>query len=194
MAEGRKSWPKVEDEWFVEPEAATGFLLAREAFSGPVLDPACGGGNIVRACRAAGLDAYGMDLKVRPGAEGEAWFLGTGDFLAPWRLRVFPSVIVNPPYGRALLAEAFIRRAVTMPKVRKVAVFLNSKFLFGAGRATGLYTELPPTRVYPISPRPSCPPGAFLLGGGKAQGGVENFIWAVWAKDEPPGRTEFIWN
>lgn len=52
MAEGRTDWGKVEGEWFVEPTAATDFLLDRETFPGVIWDPCCGQGNILRVCDA----------------------------------------------------------------------------------------------------------------------------------------------
>jgi hypothetical protein len=208
MAEGRTAWPKVEDDWFVEPPAATHFLLTFEYFTGGIWDPACGQGNIVEACLLDGHDAVGSDLRDRLTKYDQAhlgprypiqgscpsWFLGTMDFLqhpleGPYR----PNIVCNAPYGRAKLAEAVIRKAVTLPGVQKAAFFVNSKFLFGAGRAMGLFRDHPPHRVYPVFPRPSCPPGQFLLDGGKAEGGVENFVWLVFAPAEPFSGTEFIW-
>lgn len=196
MAEGRTDWPKVEDDWFVEPIAATEFLLKRESFAGlRILDPACGQGNIVRTCLAGGLNAWGCDLRERI-ATKPPWFLGRRDYLALHSadpvMTSTEAVITNPPYGRALLAEAFIRSALDMPSVQKVAAFVNAKFLFGAGRAKGLFAEHPPSRVWPVVPRPSCPPGQFLLDGGKAQGGVENYVWMVWDVGGC-GRTWFRW-
>lgn len=195
MAEGRTAWPKTDDEWFVEPIASTEFLLAREDFKDlAILDPACGQGNIVTTCRAAGLDAWGTDIRER--IEPRApWFLGRRDFLIDG-LGVLGSeaIITNPPYGHAKTAEAFIRRALATPSVRKTAMFVNAKFLFGAGRARGLFKDHPPSRVWPVSPRPSCPPGALLRDGLiKATGGVENYVWMVWDHDAPAGTT-FHWN
>lgn len=194
MAEGRTKWPEVADGWFVEPVAATHFLLDREDFPGGVWDPACGQGNIVQACLARGLrNSMGTDLRIRVPDEPD-WFGGAADFIEMnFRRTLRPNVVMNPPYGRAKLAEAFIRKALAMEGVEKVAAFLNSKFLFGSGRAAGLYAEHPPSRVYPISPRPSCPPGVFLQGGGKAEGGVENFVWIVWDLGIAGGRTEMSW-
>lgn len=194
MAEGRTNWPKVDDDWFVEPIAATDFLLAREDFTGlTVLDPCCGQGNIVRACLAAGLKAVGCDLRERV-LPDTPWFLGQRDYLTWYAPEaILPdAIIMNPPYGRALLAEAFIRQALRTPGVRKVAAFVNGKFLFGAGRAKGLFADHPPSRIWPVSPRPSCPPGQFLLDGGKAQGGVENYVWMVWDVGDC-GHTTFHW-
>lgn len=202
MAEGRTQWPPVKDGWFVEPEAATTFLIQEEHFIGGAWDPACGQGNIVEAINryAPGM-AVGTDLRDRTDTmdffrrrRASGWFLGTSDFMdESVKESLRKNIVSNPPYGRAQLAEAFIRKAVALPGVEKVAMFLNSKFLFGAGRALGLYSELPPDRIYPVFPRPSCPPGQYLLDGGKAEGGVENFVWMIWCVAEPTGRTEFIW-
>lgn len=190
MAEGRTAWPKVEDDWFVEPVSSTAFLLEREAFEGFTWDPACGQGHVLQACLAHGLPVTGTDLRQRTTAP---WFAGERDFLARGRARRgVANIITNPPYGGAKLAERFVRKAVAYPGVEKVAIFANTKFLFGAGRSAGLWSELPPDRVYPINPRPSCPPGQFLLDGGKASGGVENFIWLVWDLAAPTSRTEII--
>lgn len=178
MAEGRTKWPPVKDDWFVEPPAATEFLLAREHFEGPIIDPCCGQGNIVEACRAHGLAAWGSDIKHRPGTD---WWMGIWDFrylrLGPG---LPPNIVSNPPYGRAKLTEHFIRHFWGQERLCKLAVFTNAKFLFSQRRAAGLFTEMPPARVWPVLPRPSCPPGTFLAAGGKADGGVENFVWMVW--------------
>ena len=188
MAEGRTAFALAEDDWMLEPLAATELLLARESFADmTVLDPCCGQGNIVKTLRAHGEDAYGPDLRWRGLGMADGW-IGPGDFLAPGS--AFPpgcaAIVMNPPYGRAKLADAFIRKAVTTPGVLKVAAFVNGKFIFGSGRAQGLYTGHPPSRAYPIAPRPSCPPGEALAAGLiKAEGGVENYVWLVWDRTSP---------
>ena len=199
MAEGRTKWPAVEDDWFIEPPWVTTWLLERETFEGPVVDPCCGQGNIVEACLAHGLEAWGSDLRERDGAAGKPWFEGCAKFTERntgfgWSRGPAMTVISNPPYGRAKTAEQFIWHFWPgSPWVRKLAVFVNAKFLFGAGRAHDLFRHNPPARVWPINPRPSCPPGQFLLDGGKAEGGVENFCWLVYARDAAPG-TAIHWN
>lgn len=203
MAEGRTAWPKIEDDWFQEPIEATNFLLRYEYFNGNIWDPAAGGGHVVQACLLDGKGAVGTDLRDRVtkrrrdgGRSTPSWFVGAQDFLA-WPahglLLGCSNIITNPPYGRAKLAEAFIRHALAMPGLEKAAFFVNSKFLFGAGRARGLFAEHPPNRIYPVLPRPSCPPGQFLLDGGKAEGGVENFVWLVFSSAEPPEGTLWCW-
>ena len=77
--------------------------------------------------------------------------------------------------------------------VEKVAAFVDIKFLAGGGRANGLYRELPPNRVWIITPRPSCPPGEVLKAGGKAEGGTADWIWMVWGKTAPHSGTVIDW-
>lgn len=186
-------WPRDQHDWYVEPRASVDFLLDRERFSGPVWDPACGQGTIVKACLDRGLEAYGTDL-IRRMYSRPAWFPGVLNFAEGRKdLARRREIISNPPYLKAKGAEAFIRRALALPRIEKVAMVVNAKFMFGDGRARGLYTELPPTRAWPIFPRPSMPPGEWLANGQKAGGGVEDFVWLVWDLWAKPTPTEIRW-
>lgn len=50
MAERRAHvWARDDLDWYVEPEGATTALARVERFNGSILDPCCGGGNVVRA-------------------------------------------------------------------------------------------------------------------------------------------------
>ncbi len=194
MAEGRSKTPPEPHDWYVEQPEVTAYLLARERFHGGIWDPSCGMGNIIKACEAAGYDAVGTDLIFRPRYNAEYWWRGEGDFVtAKWVGPLAPNIINNPPYGSAKLAEAFIRRALTMGGISKAAFLVNAKFLFGGRRAAGLYRDHPPSRVYPISPRPSIPPGSFIEAGGKVGGGVENFCWLVYDLSAPRGDSSIHW-
>ncbi len=84
------------------------------------------------------------------------------------------------------MTEAFIRHALKRLSLKKLAVFTDIKFLTSARRANGLYAELPPSRVWMISPRPSCPPGAYIAAGNKPQGGTADFCWIVWDRTASP--------
>lgn len=175
-------WERDPLDFYVEPRRATEGLLSVETFTGGILDPACGAGNIVETCIAAGLKAAGTDIKRRT---GKPWFIEERDYLAPgypWRA---DNIICNPPFYRAKGTEEFIRLALSRA-TRKVAVFTDLKFLAGSGRANGLYAEHPPTRVWIITPRPSCPSGAMLEAGGEASGGTADWVWLVWCLDERP--------
>lgn len=182
-------WARDPHDWYVEPESSTDALLREEAFVGGVYDPCCGGGNIVRAARRAGLNGYGADL-VRRAGQNPAWFAGVQDFLEDHRPR--HNIIMNPPFFRAKGAEAFIRHALDV-SAYKVAAFVDLKFLAGSGRANGLYAEHPPSRVWIVTPRPSCPPGEYLLAGNEAGGGTADWVWLVWDKTEPFTGTGFGW-
>lgn len=197
MAEGRTAFALAENDWYVEPVVATEFLLARERLPLHVWDPACGQGNILRALSAHGHQAWGSDIVDRrpPSGVGCGWFCI--DFLADKPLDFFAglpwALVCNPPYGHAKTAEAFIRRALTLPFCTKICMFLNAKFMFGQRRAGGLFAEFPPYAIYPVNPRPSCPPGQFLLDGGKASGGVENYVWMVWHPGAKDLGTQISW-
>jgi hypothetical protein len=97
--------------------------------------------------------------------------------------------VTNPPFGRAVLAEKFIRHAISL-KPEKLAVFVDARFLFGKARAAGMYDEFPPARVWMITPRPSCPPGAYLKAGNKAGGGTADYCWLVWTPHWKVAATE----
>lgn len=171
-----KLWSRADHDWYVEPSVASEMMFAAETFCGAVLDPCCGGGNIVEAARAAGHKATGTDIMRRT---AKAWFLETRDFLSPdypWRA---PNIVMNPPFYRAKGAEAFIRKALTIA-TDKVAAFVDVRFLAGGERANGLYADFPPSRVWMVTPRVSCPPGAYLAAGGEASGGSADWCWLVW--------------
>lgn len=190
QAKDAKVWPRAVDDWYVEPRQVTRQLLHVEHFSGPICDPCCGQGHIVEACLEAGLQAWGLDLRRRVQSP---WFLGESDFLGPQStLLGAADCIFNPPYYRAAGAEACIRRALELAP-GKVAVFIDGRFLWGATRGAGFWHDHPPSRVWLVTPRPSCPPGQWLLKGGAAKGGTPDFAWAVWDSwRRPEGSTVTI--
>lgn len=167
-------WKRDPFDFYVEPLAVSDALFRVEEFRGEVWDPACGQGNVLNAAAAAGLNVIGTDIVQRTKA---AFWNGAADFLdETWPA---PNIVTNPPFFGGKGAEAFARQALRLA-FNKVAIFVDTRFLNGAKRAAGLYREHPPTRVYLISPRPSCPPGEYLAAGGKAQGGTADYCWIVW--------------
>jgi hypothetical protein len=170
---------RAADEWYVEPEWVSDALFRAEEFGDRIWDPACGQGNVLAAAMRAGKIVHGHDIVDRSSGR---W--GVRDFLG-WRLchwTMSLSIVTNPPFGRGKIAEAFIRHAHVL-RPRKLAVFVDSRFLFGRARALGLFSEFSPARVWLITPRPSCPPGNYLRSGNKAGGGTKDYCWLVW--DEP---------
>lgn len=183
-------WERDGLDWYVEPPFATEALLKVERFAGTIHDPCCGQGNIVSALRAAGYEATGSDVVRRAGAE-RPWFIGECDFLEVAAISQ-ANIVMNPPFFRAKGAEAFIRKALALA-TGKVCAFVDVKFLAGTGRANGLFAEHPPHRIWIITPRPSCPPGEYLLAGNKAEGGTADWCWLVWDQTAPKALTHLGW-
>lgn len=183
-------------DWFVEPVEATAGLLRVERFVGPIWDPACGGGNVLRACATAGLQVAGSDIVQRVPDDLSHLFAGPFDFLTaeanppnlPFPAWHATNIVVNPPFFRARGTEAFIRKALSIAR-GKVAVFADVKFLASQRRANGLFAEHCPHRVWTLAKRPSCPPGAYLAAGNEAGGGTADWGWLVWDLTAPPTRT-----
>lgn len=187
------AWARDDLDFYVEPERCTAELLSVERFLGPVWDPACGSGNVLRACCAAGLECFGSDVVCRlPPDLVRAW-ADEFDFLADGAPRPPTDIITNPPFFRARGTEAFVRKALTVAR-GKVAVFTDIKFLASARRAGGLFVEHTPHRIWVLANRPSCPPGAYLEAGGTAKGGTADWIWLVWDQLAPrAARPELGW-
>jgi hypothetical protein len=178
-------------DWYVEDQRVTRQLLSVEDFYGEIHDPCCGGGNIVKACLAAGLEATGTDV-VRRMTDDPSWFLGELDFLTSSDALRIDNLIMNPPYFGGKGTEAFIRKGLAVAR-RKVAVFVDRRFVTGKGRAAGLYRDHPPAWIWEVTPRPSCPPGAYLAAGGKASGGTADFCWLVWDRECADGTSRHGW-
>lgn len=191
---GAHVWDRSENEWYVEPMDVTTALLKVERFRGQIWGPACGGGNIVKAAHAFGRMAFGTDLVDRKWDEDRVLFRGERDFLAVDPTE-FPAdcIITNPPFGHSKLAEAFVRHALASPTLAKLAAFVDIRFLAGAKRANGLYAEHPPSRIYLITPRCSCPPGGWLAAGNKAGNGSSDYVWIVWDRTHPHHGTLTDW-
>lgn len=147
-------WEQNEHHWYVEGQECTRALLRVEAFNGPIWDPSCGQGNIVRSCIEFGYEAFGTDIVERePGA---TWFRGIHDFTAPIENPFdHATIVMNPPFFRAVGTEQFIRRAWEVA-THKIAVFTDVKFIAGGARAERLYKLRRPNRIWYLSPRPSC--------------------------------------
>ncbi len=169
-------------DWYVEEPRAVDQLLSVERFIGSIHDPACGRGTIVEACQRAGYWPSGSDIVCRF-EDAPHWF-EQRDFLAAEYQPRFCNIITNPPFFKGKGTEGFIRRALAVTS-GKVCVFASIKFLAGSARANGLYTELPPSRVWIITPRVSCPSGKYLEAGNKAGGGTDDWCWFVWDQTAP---------
>lgn len=87
-----------EHDWYQEPIEATNALLRTEVFDGDIYDPACGEGNVVKACLGVGIEAFGSDIVDR--AAGRFWMLDFLDDSAPgYVLYPVDNIVTNPPYA-----------------------------------------------------------------------------------------------
>lgn len=175
--------PHDPDHWYQESVEATLLLLGAEDFSGmSVWDPACGEGRVLRACHLTGILSIGSDI-VRRDSPKDLTVLTPVDFLTdPPPLFSSPAAIIsNPPYRDA---ERFVRRALEIPHIQKVALVLRLAFLESTGRQN-LFETTPLARVLVFRQRQSMPPGGRGI---KAGGGAIAYAWFVWRRDHvgPP--------
>lgn len=136
---------KLDD--YETPEEITRYLLqhVNVGFHGPILEPAAGSGRMVAVLREVKhkppigyRKVVGFDIK-----DGHDFFKRT----AKWP----GDIITNPPY-RDGLAERFTRHALKLADGR-VCMLMQSGFLWGDRRASGLYTESKPDKVILVPER-----------------------------------------
>ena len=107
-------------------------MLKVEPFHGTVLDPFCGGGNIVGACLQQGISATGSDLHDRGfGERRDAFSINTP----------IENLVSNPPFA---LIEAVIRHFLPLVQ-RKLVLLARLNVLEGQARLA-LFRESPPAR------------------------------------------------
>ena len=160
------------EDWYQEPVSATEALLRAESFQGMyVYDPAAGEGNVLNACAARGITAFGSDIVKRTDS---LRITTPRDFLRcdPCKLGCTDAIITNPPYRHA---EAFVRMALKVT-VHKVAILGRLAFLEGQRRGD-LFDTTPLARVLVFRSRISMPPGGQGI---EPKGGAVAYAWFVW--------------
>lgn len=160
---------------------------------GPILEPACGSGRMVRALRTAfarkpphgfkwrvpKMEVVGMDLKDGP----------QFDFLKrtkKWK----GDIVTNPPYGKGM-SDAFVYKALELADGR-VAMLVELKFLTGDKRAKKLFMKCAPELVIIIPERIY-----FIAGAKPIPAQFYNHCWIVWPRRSVRERggydTKMIW-
>lgn len=144
------------------PDEVTALLFRYVKFYGPVLEPACGSGRMVRNIEALGLKVEPRDI--RTGHD----FLETYD---TWH----GDIITNPPYHEGM-SDCFVSRALAIT-TGKIAMLLQSGFMFGDTRTRELYEKFPPEVVITVPWRIR-----FFIGGSdeKIRSQAYNHCWFVW--------------
>lgn len=166
-------WDRDPHDWYVEPKECSLALFRLEQLRGSVWDPACGMGRIVEAARETGLSCYGSDIVKRSEFCSEIldFFKGNTSF-------DFKNIVSNPPLG---CAEEFVLKALKItPFGGKVVMLLPLVWLTGFSSKRNWLPASPLCRLYPISPRPSMPPGEVIMAGERPGNGTKDFAWFVW--------------
>jgi hypothetical protein len=164
MVKARKEEPGKRrrlDDYETPTDGAVPALLRFVKFAGPIFEPACGSGLMMRELRElTGHKVTGADIK-----KGQDYFksqrVNKGD------------TITNPPYHKGM-AERFARHALKLTD-GKVAMLVQNGFLWGGKRANGLYAECKPEAVVILPERIY-----FLAGGKPIKAQFYSHCWVVW--------------
>lgn len=168
-------WQREQHEHYVEPAWCSQRLFEEEEFNGPIFDPACGFGTILKSAVAADYDVWAHDVVDRG-------FPGTvvDDFLKQ-KLDTNPAdIISNPPFD---MFKPFALRALEVC-YEKVALIWLVRTL----PAARWLQDTPLSKILLLTPRPSMPPGHVIARGEKPGGGKQDFCWLIWDRNHsgPP--------
>lgn len=153
-------------DWYQEPKRAIDELLDVETFDGMIWDPACGGGNIPKACAARGIHSVASDIADRGYGKPGVDFL-RGGFLPGAR-----HIITNPPFN---LGVQFTLHALSLV-YGKVAILQRTAWLEGENRYHLLFAHGKLARVWQFRRRISMPPGGRDI---PAKNGSTSYAWFV---------------
>ena len=191
MAVERRLSPRKDADWWITPGWTIAALTERENLPGPIWEPACGDGAMVKSLRRnTAHPVLGTDLHDRANGSYQAG----RDFLIERELPEIEgakarAIVTNPPFN---LATHFVRKALSLnPDV--IALFLRLSFLEGQDRAATIFRTNPPARVWVFARRVT-----LLHGSLKAEGhseapadmrGAMSFAWFVWQRHHTHGPT-----
>jgi hypothetical protein len=174
MPKRRRShiFEKAKHGHYVEPSWVSERLFEVERFGPLIYDPACGWGTITKAAINVGYKAQGSDIVDRKRHHLGSAFV-KNDFLRNGRPFTFTefSIVCNPPFDHV---EEFCRVACKSGATKVAMICLTRRL-----NAAHWLRELPLSRVYLLTPRPSMPPGSYLRAGKAAGGGTQDFCWLV---------------
>jgi hypothetical protein len=121
----------------------------------PVLDPGAGDGRWGQEVKALypGAEIHGVEKRRAPKPAGFDLWRARKDFLKFYPRVKYGLAVGNPPYDQA---EEFVRHTwKLLAPGGRIVFLLPLQFQVGVGRYNGLWTELPPTLVAGVCPRPS---------------------------------------
>lgn len=183
-------WEREKNDWYCEPTWCSARLFEEEAFEGNVIDPSCGGGNILKSAADAGLNGYGYDVVERSGFVERVQDFMSSDWACPYDV---DNIVSNPPFGLCDSKAGhpgYVDLALQRAR-QKVALLLPSTWVNGDSRSRWL-AATPLRKVLFITPRPSMPPGHVIAAGEKPGNGTKDFCWMIWLRGYD-GRPEIGW-
>jgi hypothetical protein len=157
----RTTSSKGNPDFFITPNWATRILLDCVQFDGPIWEPACGNGQMVKCMRKYKYKVIATDLI--PRGFGRVGI----DFLREDALRA-PNIVTNPPYA---IGEKFVKHALDLHPSGKVAFLARTLFLEGKKRYD-MFQQYPPSRIIVLSWRVNFATGLY--------GGYFSLSWFVW--------------
>lgn len=161
-------------EYYPTPPHATRALMQQEQFTGVILEPCCGEGDMSEVLKETN-SVFSSDLYNR----GYGAVRDVFDYH-----NQIDNVVTNPPFE---LAPKIIQHMLPLFK-HKMAFFLRTAFLESVSRYNTIYSVHPPSRVYVFTKRVTLYPA----GETKTTGGTTSYAWFVWER-EKPSHTELKW-
>lgn len=154
---------RLANDTYETPPEVVDVLLQHVSFDGPILEPAAGSGRIARRLE----QRLNIPVTVRDLKTGDDYLSDT----TTWN----GDVVTNPPYHKRM-AEMFVMHALATTTGR-IAMLLQSGFLFGQQRAEDLFRLAPPERVIIVPWRIR-----FFLGGTNKRIPSQTYdhVWVVW--------------
>lgn len=149
------------------PEAVTRYLVKQVPLRGPILEPAAGSGRMVNVLKGA-IDSAPIGYRKVTGTD-----IKTGHNFLERESRWPGDIVTNPPY-RDGLAERFVRHALKLADGR-VCMLMQSGFIWGDRRASGLYAESKPDVVIVVPQRIR-----FIVGNKPIDSQFFNHAWLCW--------------
>lgn len=175
----------LDDYYATPPQLARLICAQAEADYHPrprrILEPGCGAGSFLTACRATWPRAKIEGAELNPDLAKKGFRVPYSDVLTA-RLPVFDLIVGNPPFVHA---ERFIHALLPRLDAKRglLAFLLRLNFLGGKARFETLWRTHPPAHIYAMPARPGFTPD------GKSDS-IEYMV-AVFQREPPVTKTTF---
>lgn len=176
MVSNRRTADTSGADFYPTPIWGTKALLKYETFSGNILEPCCGEGDMAEVLKETGCQIHAYDLHDR-GYGIQKDFFDIFD--------QYENVITNPPYN---IAPEILEHALKI-STSKVCLLVRTAFLESRSRYMRFYRDNPPARVLIFSERLSMYPKGYDA----KSGGTTSYSWLIWDKQDTTGITQLKW-